>query len=127
MAVSQEEQVLAQRVVDETKLTARVDTGMLRRSIYYTVARGMVVFRQLFYGQFGDNSQLIDNARRIMGDTPYRIEELDEEGNLKKEETSYSSGRKYTAGGKSSKRSNAGELALRILKQRKKDGEEKRN
>ena len=46
MAVSLEEQVLAQRVVDETKSTARVDTGMLKRSIYYTVARGMVVFRQ---------------------------------------------------------------------------------
>ena len=97
MAVTLSEEALAQRVVDQSKRTAHVDTGALKRSIYYTVARGNIVFRQLFYGQYNDNSQLIDNAKRIMKGIPYTIEELDEEGNVVKTQRKVASGRTSTS------------------------------
>ena len=96
MAVSQSEEALAQQVVDMSKKTAHVDTGALKRSIHYTVARGQIVFRQLFYGQYYDNSQLIQNAARIMKGVPYVIEELDEEGNIQKAQYKAASGRSFT-------------------------------
>jgi len=93
MAVSLSEEALAQRVVDMSKKTAHVDTGALKRSINYTVARGQIVFRQLFYGQYHDNSKLIQNAAKIMKGIPYTIEELDEEGNVQKALYKVASGR----------------------------------
>jgi len=57
---------IAQRIVDQSKSTARVDTGALRRSISYTYVRGVVIFRELYYGQFGTNSKLEKNAIRLM-------------------------------------------------------------
>lgn len=97
MAVTESEEAIAQRVVDASKKTAHVDTGALKRSIYYTVARGNIVFRQLFYGQYNDNSQLIENAARMMKGIPYTIEELDEEGNIIKEQRRVASGRVSTS------------------------------
>lgn len=97
MAVSLSEEALAQRVVDMSKKTAHVDTGALKRSINYTIARGQIVFRQLFYGQYYDNSQLIQNAQRIMKGIPYTIEELDEEGNVQKSLRQVASGRVSTS------------------------------
>ena len=65
---------IAQRVVDRSKRSARVDTGALKRSISFTYVRGVVIFRELFYGQFGTNSQLEKNARRLMPNgTLYKI------------------------------------------------------
>lgn len=93
MAVTLAEEALAQRVVDISKKTAHVDTGALKRSINYTVARGGIVFRQLFYGQYYENSKLIENAARIMKGIPYTIEELDEEGNVQKQLRKVASGR----------------------------------
>lgn len=92
MAVTLSEEALAQKVVDLSKKTAHVDTGALKRSINYTVARGQIVFRQLFYGQYYENSQLIQNAQRIMKGIPYTIEELDEEGNVQKQLRKVASG-----------------------------------
>lgn len=69
------------QVVDETKDTARVDTGFLRRSIRGNWFQGMATFRQIFYGVYNDNSDLIDNVKRIMPrDIPWKVISQDEEG-----------------------------------------------
>lgn len=57
---------IAQRVVTVSKASAHVDTGALKRSISFTYVKGVVIFRQLFYGQFNENSQLERNATRLM-------------------------------------------------------------
>jgi len=123
MAVTQSEEALAQKVVDLSKKTAHVDTGALKRSIHYTVARGQIVFRQLFYGQYYDNSQLIENAQRIMKGVPYIIEELDEEGNVQKAQYKAASGRSFTTpeprAGKNASRG-AKALIEKLLAQRRK-------
>lgn len=123
MAVTESEEALAQRVVDQSKRTAHVDTGALKRSIHYTVARGQIVFRQLFYGQYYENSQLIQNAQRIMKGIPYVIEELDEEGNVQKAQYKAASGRSFTTpeprAGKNASRG-AKALIEKLLLQRRK-------
>lgn len=62
---------IAQRVVTESKSTAKVDTGALKRSMAFTYIRGMVTFRQFIYGQYGYNSMLEKNAIRLM---PYGVQ-----------------------------------------------------
>jgi hypothetical protein len=57
---------VAQSIVDQSKSTARIDTGALKRSISFTYVREQVIFRMLYYGQFGKNSKLEANARRLM-------------------------------------------------------------
>lgn len=57
---------VAQKIVDASKRSAHVDTGALKRSISYTYIRGELVFRQLFYGQFYNNSELEKNAARFV-------------------------------------------------------------
>jgi hypothetical protein len=65
---------IAQKVIDQSKSSARVDTGALRRSMAFTYIRGVVTFRQFVYGQFGDNSKLEKNAIRLMPNgTKWRI------------------------------------------------------
>jgi len=57
---------VAQSIVDQSKSTARIDTGALKRSISFTYVKEQVIFRMLYYGQFGKNSKLEANARRLM-------------------------------------------------------------
>lgn len=57
---------IAGKVVSQSKRSAHVDTGALKRSISFTFVKGIVIFRQLFYGQFNDNSQLEKNAVALM-------------------------------------------------------------
>lgn len=57
---------IAQNIVTISKRSAHVDTGALRRSISYTYVKEVVIFRELFYGQFHENSLLEKNARRLM-------------------------------------------------------------
>jgi hypothetical protein len=57
---------VAQSIVDQSKSTARVDTGALKRSISFTYVREEVIFRMLYYGKFGKNAKLEANARRLM-------------------------------------------------------------
>lgn len=65
---------IAQKVIDQSKSSARVDTGALKRSMAFTYIRGVVTFRQFVYGQFGDNSKLEKNAIRLMPNgTKWRI------------------------------------------------------
>lgn len=66
--------MIAKSIVDKAKATARVDQGTLKRSIAYTYVRGEVIFRQIYYGSFGDNSLLEDLARQYMPfGVPYRV------------------------------------------------------
>jgi hypothetical protein len=75
MALEEKEiRKIAQNIVNISKRSARVDTGALRRSISFTYVRGVVIFRELYYGQFGTNSQLERNAARLMPNgTDYKI------------------------------------------------------
>ena len=65
-----EEQIrsYAKKVVDATKKTANYDTGFLYRSIKYNYYRrtGKLEFREVFYGAYNDNSDLVKNALRLM-------------------------------------------------------------
>lgn len=84
MAVTEQEYDKADLVVEESQRTAKVETGALKRSIYVTVQKGILVFRQLSYGIEDDNSKLVENAKKMMGDTPYIIELMDEEGRVQR-------------------------------------------
>ena len=65
---------IANTVVQRAKETARVDQGTLKRSIAYTYVKDVVTFRQIYYGQYGDNSQLEKIARDLMPNgIEYRI------------------------------------------------------
>jgi hypothetical protein len=57
---------IAQKIVDISKASARVDTGALKRSISYTYVKKTIIFRQIYYGQFKNNSQLEKNAARLV-------------------------------------------------------------
>lgn len=83
MGVTLEEETKAELVVEESKRTARVDTGALKRSIHVTIKKGVLVFRQYFYGIEDGNSKLVENAKKMMGNIPYIIELVDEEGRVK--------------------------------------------
>jgi hypothetical protein len=71
MLTEAEIRAAAANVVSRAKATARVDQGTLRRSIAYTYVRGVVTFRQIYYGDYGTNSQLEKLARELM---PYGVE-----------------------------------------------------
>ncbi len=54
------------KIVQKSKQTARVDTGALKRSISFSFVRKVMIFRELFYGQFGTNSELEENAVKMV-------------------------------------------------------------
>lgn len=65
---------IAQNVVNKAKSTAHVDQGSLKKSIAYTYVRGLVTFRQLYYGQWNENSQLEKYASQMMpSGVPYKV------------------------------------------------------
>lgn len=66
MLTESEAREVANKVVSAAKNTAHVDTGALKRSISYTYVKGEIIFRQLFYGAFGENSLLEDLANKII-------------------------------------------------------------
>jgi hypothetical protein len=65
MLEESEVRAIAQKVIDQSKSSARVDTGALRRS-WHTYIRGLLPLGSFVYGQFGDNSKLERNAIRLM-------------------------------------------------------------
>ena len=75
MALTEREiRKIAEKIVADAKKTANYEQGTLFRSISYTFIRGVLVFRQIFYGQYNDNSQLEELARRyVPNGTSYRI------------------------------------------------------
>lgn len=66
MLTTTEIRVIAQKIVNLSKASARRDTGFLQRSISYTIEQNVFIFVEVFYGQFGTNSKLEQNARRLM-------------------------------------------------------------
>jgi len=66
MLETKEIRAIAQKIVDISKSSARRDTGFLKRSISYTIEKNVYIFVETFYGQFGTNSQLEKNAKRMM-------------------------------------------------------------
>lgn len=70
MLTEYEIRAVAKDIVSEAKDTAHVDQGALKRSIAYTYIKDEVVFRELFYGQWNDNSQLEKLASKNM---PYGV------------------------------------------------------
>jgi hypothetical protein len=69
------------KVVDESKRTAKVETGFLKRSIRGNWFNKKATFRQIFYGAYNGNSQLIANAERIMPkEIDWSVIFTDEEG-----------------------------------------------
>ena len=63
----QELRALGRSIVSASKSSARVDTGRLKRSISYVInLQGVLTFTEVFYGQFGDNSDLEENINAMM-------------------------------------------------------------
>ena len=61
-------------IVLKAKAVARYDQGALQKSISSTYVKGEVIFRQLYYGNFGTNSQLEKIARQYMPkEVPYKV------------------------------------------------------
>lgn len=57
---------IAQTIVNKAKSTAHVDQGSLKKSIAYTYVRDVVIFRELYYGQWNENSLLEKYANQLM-------------------------------------------------------------
>jgi hypothetical protein len=64
--VTDEVKEIARDIVRKAKATARVDQGTLKRSIAVTFPKDRVEFRQIFYGDYNENSQLEALAREFM-------------------------------------------------------------
>ena len=121
---------VAQKIVTDSKDTAHVDQGSLRKSIAYTYKKGEVTFRELYYGQWNDNSQLEKNAKR---DMPYGVNWkiiYTELGGDEYEKTVTRAGRKSQRLVKKSisnrvSTSNAQAL-ISLIQKKRKDGEKKK-
>ena len=66
MLTETEIRAICEKIKAESKRSARYETGALQRSIAFTIFRGVVTFRQFFYGKYGENSQLEKNCIRLM-------------------------------------------------------------
>lgn len=74
MLDEQQARSLAEKVVNAAKSTAHVDTGALKRSISFTFVKGEIIFRQLFYGVYYQNSLLEKYAKKyIPNGQPWKI------------------------------------------------------
>jgi hypothetical protein len=81
MLDEREIRAIAQEIVNEAKRKARVDQGTLKRSISYTVTQGVYIFREIFYGQYNGNSQLVEIVRKkFPNGVPYKIAYTDLNG-----------------------------------------------
>ena len=86
-------------VVSETKKTAKVETGFLKRSIKGSLIgrNKSIEFRQVFYGAYNDNSQLIENAKRMLpNDLVWTVVFVDEDGQETRIEGKTRTGRKIS-------------------------------
>lgn len=84
MAYSQKElRAIARDIVQKSKASAHVDTGRLKRSISFVVnLQGIVTFTEVFYGQFGDNSDLEENIKSMWPNgVAYNLIYVDDNGN----------------------------------------------
>lgn len=99
MEYSREDRIrLGQEVVRATRKTAKVDTGLLKRSIRATLERNTIVFREIYYGAYNENSKLLENAKKIMpAEIDWKVIFVDEEGREKTIEATTKTGRKIKA------------------------------
>lgn len=84
MEYSQSElRTIARDIVQKSKQTAHVDTGRLKMTISYVINReGVFTFTEVFYGQFGDNSDLEENIRSMWPNgVAYNLIYTDDNGN----------------------------------------------
>jgi len=84
VAYSQSElRAIAREIVQKSKSSAHVDTGRLKRSISFVVnLQGVITFTEVFYGQFGDNSDLEENIKSIWpSGVAYNLIYTDDNGN----------------------------------------------
>lgn len=84
MPYSQKEiRAIAREIVEKSKNTAHVDTGRLKRSISYVIdLQGIPTFTEVFYGQFGDNSDLEENIKLMMpAGVAWKLIYTDDNGN----------------------------------------------
>ena len=67
MAYSIEElRKIAHEIMRKSKSAAHVDTGRLKMTISYVINReGIFTFTEVFYGQFGENSDLEENIKSM--------------------------------------------------------------
>ena len=72
-AVSKDLKTIANEIVKKSKETAKVDTGLLKRSISYVVnLDGIITFTQFHYGELDGNSQLVENIKKMFPENePY--------------------------------------------------------
>jgi hypothetical protein len=125
MSVRLEDEARAQRVVEKSKREAQIDTGRLKRSINQKVQRGVIVFREYYYGEYEDsrgrkNSTLEENAKAMMGNIPYKIERLDEEGSIVQGVNKATSGRILSYERQNKRESKAKALMLLLISKLKK-------
>jgi hypothetical protein len=118
VSVRLEDEQLAEQVVVKSKREVNVDTGRLRRSINQKVQRGIIVFREYYYGEYNDNSSLEKNAREMMGSVPYKIERFDEEGDIVQSVNKAQSGRVQRYERKVKRENKARLLAIKGRKKR---------
>lgn len=84
MAYSIEElRKIAREIVQKSKASARVDTGRLKMTISYVINReGIFTFTEVFYGQFGENSDLEENIKSMWPNrVAYNLIYTDDNGN----------------------------------------------
>jgi hypothetical protein len=83
MLSNSELRTIARSIVEKSKNTAHIDTGRLKRSISYVInLQGVFTFTEVFYGQFGDNSDLRENIEAMWpSDTAYNLIWVDDNGN----------------------------------------------
>ena len=84
MSYSQSElKTIAREIVQKSKKSAHVDTGRLKRSISYVInLQGIFTFTEVFYGQFGDNSDLEENIKSMWPNgVAFNLIYVDDNGN----------------------------------------------
>jgi len=121
---------IVQTIVDKAKATAHVDQGTLKRSIQGKMSGGKAIFRQMYYGQYGENSQLEELARKLMPNgVSYNIisEDIDgtiyEKGKTKQGRATQS---KSVAIAKRNTTDKIRALITKVQEEKKKDGKKKK-
>lgn len=115
---------IAQKVVDESKRTARVDDGTLKRSIRQTVTRGVYEFREIYYGQYGTNSMLEENAAKMMPrGVPWKIIYLEIDGSTREVGKTKQGRASQRSSLNSLVKSTTSKIRALIAQRKKKDGE----
>lgn len=126
MEYSREDKIrLGQEVVRASRKDARVDTGLLKRSIRATLNKGVIEFREIYYGAFNENSKLIKNAQKMMPKgIEWRVIFVDENGLEKRVTTETRTGRKISTRQVTSKNQSTKRIKS-LLQSLKTNGEKK--